>query len=138
MAGVGQKGSVKNVADGYALNMLIPNRMAEAATSEKLKMIEKQMAEKRAANATREKEWSEIVKKIDGKTLQLKANASQQGYLYEKISSSQIERAIEREWHMHVPADSISPKMAIKQAGEWPVEIRLGNHKATMTISVIS
>ena len=82
VAGVGQRGSVKNVADGYALNMLIPNRMAQLATPEALKNLERKNAEDTAHRAEQEKEWAAIHEKIQKFTLMLRANASPQGHLY--------------------------------------------------------
>jgi large subunit ribosomal protein L9 len=38
--GVGQHGTVQNVADGYAINRLFPAKLAEPATEAKLKEIE--------------------------------------------------------------------------------------------------
>lgn len=138
VAGVGQKGNVKNVSDGYALNFLIPNRLAEMATKEKIQTRQKEEAITKAEMKMREKEWIALVQKLDGKKLEMKANASPQGHLYEKISGEQIATAAEKEWKVTLPAHAVQPKMAIKQTGEWPVEIRLGEHKATITVAVVT
>ncbi|MEK7509277.1 MAG: 50S ribosomal protein L9 [Patescibacteria group bacterium] len=138
VAGVGQKGSVKNVSDGYALNFLIPNRLAEMATKEKMQTLHKEQAATKAEMEVREKEWTALVKKLEGQTLHIKANASEQGHLYEKISGEHVAKVIEKELKVTLPQGVVQPKMAIKQTGEWPVEIRLGEHKATITVSVIT
>ena len=35
VGGVGQRGTIKDISDGYAQNFLIPNGLAEQATAEK-------------------------------------------------------------------------------------------------------
>ena len=137
VAGVGQRGEVKNVADGYALNMLIPNKMAQLATPEALKNLEKKNAEETAHRAAQEKEWAAIAEKVKKFTLMLRANASPQGHLYKKISADDIARVL-KEQGIDVPEESIHPKMPIKQTGNWPVEIKLGDNSATITVEVIA
>lgn len=137
VSGVGQKGSVKNVADGYALNHLIPNRMAMLATADALKNLEKKNAEDRAHRAEQEKEWAAIFEKVKKFSLLVRANASEQGHLYKKIGAEEIAKLL-REQGIDVPEESIQPKMPIKQTGAWPVEIKLGEKSATITVEVIA
>lgn len=137
VAGVGQKGSVKNVADGYALNMLIPNKMAQMATSDALKHLEKKNADDATHRVAQEKEWAAIAGKMKNFTLLMRANANTQGHLYKKITAEDIARVLS-EQGIDVPEESIQPKMAIKEAGAWPVVIRLGTHEATITVDVIT
>ena len=137
VAGVGQRGSVKNVADGYALNMLIPNKMAQLATPEALKHLEKKNAEDRARRAEQEKEWAAIAERMKSFTLMVRANGDAKGHLYKKISVEDISRVL-REQGIDVPEESIHPKMPIKKTGTWPIEIKLGSHAATITVDVIA
>ncbi len=137
VSGVGQKGAVKNVADGYALNSLIPRGMAKLATPEALKNLEKSNAEEAARRAAQEKEWTAIVNKMRNFTLMLRVTANNQGHLYKKITPEDIARVLS-EQGVDVPADAIKPKMPIKETGAWPVVIRLGAHEATITVDVIA
>ena len=137
ISGVGQKGSVKNVSDGYALNHLIPNKMAQMATPEALKSLEKKNAVDMARRAEQEKEWSAIAEKMKSFTLMVRANGDAKGHLYKKISAEDIAKVL-REQGIDVPEESIHPKMTIKQTGAWPVEIRLGETVATITVEVIT
>ena len=137
VSGVGQKGSVKQVADGYALNSLIPKGMAKLATPEALKTLEKTNAEEKARRAAQEKEWEAIVHKMRNFTLMLRANANNQGHLYKKITPEDIAHVLS-EQGIDVPAEAIQPKMPIKETGAWPVVIRLGTNEATITVDVIA
>ena len=136
ISGVGQKGSVKNVSDGYALNHLIPNKMAQMATPDALKNLEKKNMEDKARRAQQEKEWTAIAERMKSFTLMVRANGDAKGHLYKKISAEEIAKVL-REQGIDVPDESIHPKMPIKQTGAWPVEIRLGNMMATITVEVL-
>ncbi len=136
VGGVGQRGSVKEVSDGYALNHLIPNKMAILASKEALVSLEKKNAEDTAKRAAQEKEWEAIAEKMQKFTLLLRATADKKGHLYKKITAGDI-GALLREQGIDVPEESITPKMPIKQTGSWPVEIKLGKHLATISVEVI-
>ncbi len=137
VSGVGQKGSVKNVADGFALNSLIPRKLAQLATPEALKTLESRNAQEKKERDDQEAQWAAIVGKMKNFTLMLRANASPQGHLYKKITAEDIARVL-GEQGINVPADAIEPKMPIKQSGTWPVDIELGKNKATITVDVIT
>ena len=136
VSGIGQKGALKSVSDGHALNYLIPNKLAIMATAEAQKEIEKQRADDAQARAAREKEWIALSKQLSGARVSIQANASPQGHLYEKISAIQVSAAIQKELKLAIPPSAISPKMSIKQTGEWPVEVKLGSHSANMIVLV--
>ena len=137
LAGVGQKGSVQNVADGYALNNHIPRKFAQLATPDALKTLERRVAEEKQVRAAQEKEWAAIAAKMKNFTLMLRANANKQGHLYKKVTAEDIARIL-AEQGISVPVDAITPKMPIKQSGAWPVEIGLGAHTITITVDVVA
>lgn len=136
VSGVGQKGAIKEVSDGYALNQLIPKKLAQAATKEAIAAHEKRQADEKKLQAERDVLFRGLSKQLDGKSITLLANASAQGHLYEKIAPQQLVVAIKKELNLEVPAEAIHAKMAIKQVGSWPVEIVLGSFKATITVQV--
>jgi large subunit ribosomal protein L9 len=137
VAKVGQRGSVITVADGFALNSLIPRKMAMLATPEALKDLEKKNADNKAHRAAQEKAWDAIFEKMKSFTLMLRANAAPQGQLYKKIGAEEISKLLQ-EQGVDVPDEAIHPKMAIKQTGVWPVEIKLGDKSATINVEIIA
>ena len=137
VSGVGQRGTVKDVSDGYALNHLIPNKMAQMATPEALKQHEARSAADKARRAAQENEWKMIAEKVQNFTLIVRANASPQGQLYKKIAPSDIAKLL-LEKGIDVPEDAIHTKMPLKHTGISKVDIRLGDKTATLTIEVIA
>lgn len=136
VAGVGQRGSIQNVSDGYALNHLFPNKLAQLASPEAKKALEKKQAEDKAHRVEQEKYWAGIADKMKTFKLLLRVNASEQGHLYKKIAPEDIARIL-KEQGIELPAEAIKPKMPIKQVGTWPVELRLGSRTETINVEVM-
>ncbi len=137
ISGLGQRGTVKEVSDGYALNRLIPNKMAQMATPEALKAHEKHVAEDKAARDAREKEWGIIAEKLKSFTLPISAKASAQGHLYKKIASADIVTAL-REKGFAVPDDAIHLKTPLKEIGKKVLELSLGERKVELMVEIVA
>lgn len=133
---VGQRHEVKDVADGYAINYLFKNKLAEPATQEKIKSIE---AQKEAAAEAMRKEDEILDKKIfslKGKTISLSAKATEKGGLFKAIAQKDILKAILGEYSLQIPEESIVLASPIKTTGEHKVVLQSKNHKADMTVAI--
>ena len=73
---VGQKYDVKTVSDGHALNLLIPQGLAIAATTEALKRVEAEKAKMVGAQKIHEELLAKNLKDLDGKVLTVKGKAN--------------------------------------------------------------
>ena len=127
---------MKEVADGYALNMLFPKRLAESATPEKLVAHEKAQASAKAAHDAEESAGRALTKKLEGMTITLNAPGNEQGHLYQKVSAEEISAMLALQTGISVGAKHLHPKMPIKQTGEWPVEVKVGGSSATFVVAV--
>ena len=83
---IGRKYDVKDVADGYALNLLIPRELAAIASPQAMKRVE-QMKEKEGAE---KKIQADLLLKnletIKGLTLNLKEKANDKGHLFAGVT----------------------------------------------------
>jgi large subunit ribosomal protein L9 len=87
---VGKKYDIITVADGYALNSLIPNKTAEIATD---KVVERYLKLKEVESAARILREEELVKElatIAGKEFILEAKANEQGHLFASVHKEEI------------------------------------------------
>lgn len=133
---VGSRGTVVEVADGYAMNVLLPQKKAVAATPENLKRVEKD-----ALAAKGKKDMDAILAQkalaqIDGKTLTIHAKANPAGGLFESIKEKHINEAIEKEFSISLPESAIKLDEPIKKAGAHEVLVSLQNAKAKITLSI--
>lgn len=137
VARVGQRGTVKEVADGYALNFLVAQGLAEQATPAKLAAWEERQKLAAKDTAMRDAQWVEVLARLKGAKIVVAAKANEHGHLYHQLPTALIVEGIQDEYEIVMPKDSIILKNPIKATGEFPVEIRVGNKNATVTIAVV-
>ncbi len=123
--GSGKKGEVKNVADGYARNMLLKNGLAVEANAKNMS----ELAGKQAAAAHKidvEKQNAQaIADKLHGKTVHAYAKAGNGGRLFGAVTAAQVASCIEQQYHCKIDKKKISLKSDIKSFGTYEAEIRL-------------
>ncbi|HEY4522239.1 MAG TPA: 50S ribosomal protein L9 [Candidatus Paceibacterota bacterium] len=138
VGGVGQRGGVKEVADGYALNFLIPNGLAEQATKKKLDEHEVHQKEISQANVERDKHWKKVIENIAGKRITVSIRANNVGHLYTQLPVSVIAQAIRDEFGADIPEKAIKVTHPVKEVGEAIARVRLGEHETELTINVVA
>jgi large subunit ribosomal protein L9 len=135
VGGVGVKGSVKEIADGYALNFLIPRKLAEQATPDKVAKVQAQMNVVAAQEAARSAQGSADAKKLEGQSVTIVAKANDKGHLYKQLSADLVVDAIKKEFAIVISADSVKFDTHIKEVGESKVTIKIGNHSAQLIVN---
>ncbi|UOE94121.1 50S ribosomal protein L9 [Alkalihalobacillus sp. LMS39] len=88
--GKGKKGEVKNVAEGYARNFLLPNNLAVEASTGNVKNLE---AQKKSEQKKADEELQKAQKykeELESITVELKAKAGEGGRLFGAVSTKQI------------------------------------------------
>ena len=138
VGGVGQRGNVKEVSDGYALNFLIPNGLAEQATKKKLDEHEVHQKEISQANVERDKHWKTVIENIAGKRITISIRANNVGHLYTQLPVAVIAQAIRDEFGADIPEKAIKVTHPVKEVGEAIARVRLGEHETELTINVVA
>lgn len=138
VGGVGARGTLKEVADGYALNFLIPNKLAEQATPDKVAKVQGEVQ----AHADKEKEREAIggaqAKRLDGARVTIKAKANEKGHLYKQLSAEDVAQALKTDLKEDVPAASIHFDDHIKQVGESQATVKIGSHSSRITVATVA
>lgn len=122
---LGHAGEVKEVADGYARNYLIPRGLAKLATKSTLKQLEHkhQTKTKRA-----ERQWADmtsLAQRLSILTLNFKAKVGEKERLYGSITSADIAKAIERETGHPMDKRRVEMERPIRTLGYHHVPIKL-------------
>ena len=135
VGGVGKRDVIKEVADGYALNFLIPRGLAEEASVENLRESEKRR--KIFENAKREKEarFALLAKQLANEKITIRVMVNKQGHLYEHITVAKIANEILKKYQCEIGRGSYFGK-PIKEIGIEKVEIKLGEVRAIATVEV--
>ena len=91
---LGKAGELKEVADGYGANYLIPRGLASAASKTAVKNVEAQQAANARRQSRLREEHHELVERIEKTPVTVKAKTGEQGRLYGSVTSADIAEAL--------------------------------------------
>lgn len=136
--GLGGRGEVVNVRDGYARNYLLPKNLARVATPGNLKAVENQK-KKWAELSSREKnEAQDAAKNLNGLRLTIPRKVGEAGTLFGSVTASDIAAALAAQG-VDIDRRRVHIDHPIKSAGEHTAEVRLHREvTATITVDVVS
>lgn len=127
---MGRAGTVHDVSDGHAVNLLIPRKLAVLATPAAMKRAE---ATASSETARREMDRKMIEERLaalaEGRTVIVK-KANEQGHLYDAVDAKDIAEAAQ------LPVDVIRIEKPFKEIGTYEVPVSLGKDFGSMTVVV--
>jgi large subunit ribosomal protein L9 len=91
---LGKAGDVKEVADGYGRNYLIPRGLAAPASKTAMENVEAQKAADTRQRARLDEEAQALAKRIEETPLVLHARTGEGGRLYGSVTSADIAEAL--------------------------------------------
>ncbi len=122
--GLGTRGDVVNVKDGYARNYLLPKNLAREATAGNMKSIE-QERKKWAQLAQQEKVVAEkAAASVQGIKITVQKRIGENGQLFGSVTANEIADALEAKG-IEVDKRRIELAHAIKTAGVHDIDVRL-------------
>ncbi len=121
---LGRAGEVKKVADGYARNFLIPQKLAVPASAGALKQIEKIQAAAAKQRELLNEEMSGIAEQIKALELVFKAKVGETGKLYGSVTQQAIMDAVNEKLNTNLDRHLIESQ-PLREVGEHMVRIRL-------------
>ena len=132
---LGKKGEIKAVADGYARNFLIPNKLAVLATKSELAKLEEQ--KKIEAQKAEEEllHFQEIASQVDGLEIEMPAKVSEDGKLFGAVTPSQITEKL-KEKGFDIGKEQVKLESPIKEIGEYEATVEFP-HNLEAKIKVI-
>jgi large subunit ribosomal protein L9 len=133
---VGKKYEIKNIADGYALNYLIPRGMARVATSEVVRQIEMEKARKVDELKVHEDLLMKNLKGIDGATVVIKGKANDKGHLFAGLHKAEILPKVLEQTKVQIHPDFIELDKPIKEIGEHIIPVKVKDKAASFKLIV--
>ena len=134
---LGKLGEVKEVADGYARNFLIPNGLVMEATQTKMKELSEKNAKKARQDAKDKANAEETKAMLEGKTLVLKAKTGEGDRLFGSVTTKEVADILQKNFGVTVDKKKIEWKNPIKALGKYAVTIKLyPKVQAQVTLSV--
>jgi large subunit ribosomal protein L9 len=134
---VAKAGQVKDVADGYARNFLIPRGLAVAATSAALKQVADLQAASARHAAEAEEGARELKQKLESKPVVVEAKAGPQGRLYGSLTTADVATALQKQLGTTIDRRDLDIAEPVRQVGSYQVTARLHPAvSATVTVDV--
>ncbi len=135
---LGRKYEVKTVSDGYAINMLIPQGQAIAATPDALKRLE---AERAKVEGERKVQEELLVKNLEGLknvTLTIAGKANEKGHLFAGLHKEAIAAEILKQTRLQIDPSFIELAHPLKEVGEHTLDIKAAGKAVKMKVIIES
>lgn len=124
--GLGEAGTVVNVARGYMRNYLQPRGLAEEATAARIAEVRRREERRRDAEVKAAEQAKDLVDLLGRTILTLKAKAGDDGRLFGSITAADVATAIEEARGVKVDRRHITVEPAIRALGTYAVPVDLG------------
>ena len=123
--GVASVGQMKEVADGYGRNYLIPKKLAVLATPAELKKLESQHQAEARREAKFGVEAGALAQTIASLEIKLSAKVGEQNRLYGSITSGDIAAEVQRLTGKEIDKRKVELAEPIKELGSYEIPIKL-------------
>lgn len=139
LKGRGGEGDVVDVAQGFAVNYLLPQGIAIKATKGELKQLEQRRHNIEKRELARTTDANKLKEALDGKTLKVTAKVGEEGQLFGSITTAMLSEAIAEQVGATIDRKKIDLGKAIKTAGEHEISVAIYRDiKATLKVNVVS
>ncbi len=122
---VARAGEIKEVANGYGRNYLLPRKLAMPANASATALLETQRRIEARHQAENEAQLLELANQLEGSEVNLKARAGAKDRIYGSITTADITAELENSLGLIVDRRKIELAEPIRQLGSYEVTVRL-------------
>jgi len=133
---IGKRYDTKDVSDGFAQNLLIPQGLAISATPEAVKRIGVLKSRMSAEDKVQEELLAKNIKSLESVVLTIVGKANDKGHLFAGLHNEAIAAELASQAHVQVDPTFIQLEHPIKEVGEYSVEVRAGGKSAKFKLVV--
>jgi large subunit ribosomal protein L9 len=139
LKGRGGEGDVIDVAQGFAVNYLLPRKVAIEATKGNLKQLEQRSKNIKVREEGRLGEANALAEKLEGKTVTVFAKVGEEGRLFGSITAIMIGEAIDDQLGVEIDRRKIETHGHIKDIGPHVVSVAIYRDvKAELNVDVVA
>lgn len=132
---LGKAGDVKEVADGYGRNYLIPRGLAAPATRTAVQNVDAQRAAEARHRVRLDAEEQALAKRIEETQLVIRARTGEGGRLYGSVTSADIAEALSSALEKPIDKRHVELADAIRHLGAHSARVHLAP-RVTVTLSI--
>ena len=122
---LGEEGDVKNVANGYARNYLLPRNLAVPYNDATVMIFEARKAEIEARKEQKRKDSASLKEKLEALTLELSMPAAANGKLFGAVTSNVVAEALAKQGFEIERKKIEIAGSTIKQVGSYHFNVKL-------------
>ena len=135
MPGQGKRGEVKQVADGYASNYLLPRKLALPATATALKEVEAKRQREAHQQELAAAALERIAQQLEGAAFTFKERVMSKDRLWGSVRQVHIAQAASRLTGFDIDKERVQLEEPIRHLGSYEVKIRLAQ-ELTPTVKI--
>ncbi|MFC1873567.1 50S ribosomal protein L9 [Chloroflexota bacterium] len=138
VSNMAKAGEIKEVADGYARNFLLPRKLALLANFGATQTIALQKKTEARRQKEIEAEMTELARQMKGKEISIEAKVGTKGRLYGSITNADIAAELQKTDGIEVDKRKIEMDGPIHQLGSYDVTLKLAKDLTTkLKVTVI-
>jgi large subunit ribosomal protein L9 len=135
--GLGRTGEVKDVADGYARNYLLPKGLAIEATGGELKVLAQERQSEKTKKDRAHQDAEALAARLGEVTLVFKLKAGEQGKTFGSVTAKEVADALKKEAKADIDKTKIVLREPLRSLGIHKVEVRLlTDVRANVTVAI--
>jgi large subunit ribosomal protein L9 len=135
--GLGRTGEIKDVADGYARNYLLPKGLAIEATGGELKHLAQERQAERSKKDRAHDDAEELARRLGEVTLVFKLKAGEHGKTFGSVTAKEVADALKKETKADIDKTKIVLHEPLRSLGIHKVEVRLlSDVRADVTVAI--
>ncbi|HEX9134242.1 MAG TPA: 50S ribosomal protein L9 [Ktedonobacteraceae bacterium] len=136
--GLGKAGDLKDVANGYARNFLLPRRLAAGATPELLANHQQRIAAEQRKLEKQAEQNRQQAERLSQISLTFKARVGRQGRLYGSITSQDIAAGLRESEGISIDRRVIDLPNPIRALGTYMVPVKIAQKlEPKITVNVV-
>jgi len=123
--GLGKKGKICEVSDGYARNYLIPRGLAIEATEGNVQDLAHKQKQEELRRQKEKEEAMKLAAKIETLEVVIKVKVGEKGRLFGSVTNKEIADVLEKEYQLKLDKRKIEIKEPFKSLGEYEATVKL-------------
>ena len=123
---LGKAGEIKEVADGYGRNYLLPKGYAAMATKGLIKQAQERAEAQKKRDVKNRSEAEQVAGRLNGQTVRFIVRVGELDRLYGSITNVDLAEKIQQQFGLEIDRRKIELGDPIKRAGVYSVPIRFG------------
>ncbi len=123
--GTARTGDVKNVADGFARNYLLPRKLAAPATEHYITIAQAKATKEARRQSKLDEDAQRLVPQVEGKEITIEVRVGDQEKMFGSVTARDIAELLQQETKIDLEHRQIDLKQPLRELGSHSVNVKL-------------